>query len=100
GAAAQRRRPRRPGSLRRCGFAWPYLCAPDEAATNDSAYGSRRQPVSRAIKVAAGWPVHVAGATTRLGRPPILSLSSQRLKLAARSFALTPAALPPVSPAS
>src|SRR5262249_2445620 len=75
-AAAQRRRPRRPGSLRRYAFAWPCLCAPDEAATNDSAYRSRRQPVSRVAKV-AGRPVHVADdtadATTRLGRSPVLS---------------------------
>src|SRR6516162_5558528 len=59
-AVVKRPAPRRPGPLRRYEFAWPYLCAPDEAATNDRAYRSRRQPVFRAAKLVAGRPVHVA----------------------------------------
>src|SRR5262249_27710738 len=57
------------GPLRRYEFAWPYLCAPDDAATNDRAYRSRRQPVFRAAKSQVGCPLpwsHSSRSSARL----------------------------------
>src|SRR5215471_20847394 len=70
------------------------------AASRLSAYRSRRQPVFQAAKLVAGRPVHVVQEDDAAGPLSCLSLSSQRLKSAARSFAPTPTALAPASPIS